>query len=123
MAETLTLPAVIQPSQIETGMTLRIHQKIKDIGSDGKEKERIQVFEGIVITVRGAGVGRTMTMRKVSNGVGVERIFPLTLPSIQKIELVKMIKVARKNIGFVRDSKKRLREVKDIKLRTITEKA
>ncbi len=118
MSEILHLPATILPSQVETGMTLRIHQKIKDVNAKGEEKERVQVFEGLVITVRGAGVSKTMTVRKISDGIGVERIFPLTLPSIMKIELVKMVKTRRKNIGFVRNSKKRLREIKNIKLQT-----
>ena len=117
MAETLTLPAVILPSQVQTGMTLRIHQKIKDVAANGDEKERVQVYEGLVISTRGAGVGKTMTVRKISSGVGVERIFPLNLPSLTKVELIRMIKARRQNIGFVRTSKKRLRELKSVKLR------
>lgn len=117
MAETTTLPATISPEQVETGMTIRVHQKIKDITPSGDEKERIQVFEGLVLTVGGGGLGKTMTVRKVSGGIGVEKIFPLTLPSIDKIEVIKKVRSRRKHIGFVRDSKKRLKEVKNIKLR------
>lgn len=117
MAETLTLPVDIQPSQVETGMNIRIHQKITELGADGKEKERVQVYEGVVMSVGGKGVSKTMTVRKVSGGIGVEKIFPLTLPSIQRIELTRKIKARRKVISFIRDTKKRLREVKDIKLR------
>lgn len=113
---TTTLPVDIKPEQIRTGMTVRIHQKINETGADGKEKERVQAFEGLVLTVKGTTTRKTMTVRKISNGVGVEKIFPLTLPSITRIELVKMVKVSRKNIGFVRDSKKRLREIKNVKL-------
>ncbi len=119
MSDAITLPAVIQPSQIETGMTLRIHQKIKDITPKGEEKERIQIYEGLVMAVRGAGVSKTMTVRKISNAIGVEKIFPLTLPSLVKIEIVKKIRVRRNNINFVRGSKKRLHEVKSIKLRNV----
>lgn len=119
MADTLTLPAVISTSQIETGMTIRVHQKIKDVSPNGEEKERVQVFEGIVVVVKGNGVSRTMTVRKISDGVGVERIFPLTLPSIVKIELTKKHKVRRNNISFIRETKKRLREVKNIVLKTV----
>lgn len=118
MAQNLTLPAVIEPTQVATGMTLRIHQKIKDVSPSGEEKERVQVYEGIVINIGGASKSRTMTVRKVTGGIGVEKIFPLTLPSIVKIELTKISKVRRKNIEFVRKSKKRIREVKSIKLRT-----
>lgn len=118
MAEHTSLPATISAAQVQTGMTLRIHQKIKDVDANGKEKERVQAYEGLVIKIGGKGVGKTMTVRKISDGVGVERIFPLTLPSIQKIELTRMIKARRKNIAFVRDSKKRLKEIKTVQLRT-----
>lgn len=117
MSDTVKLPAVIQPSQVQTGMTLRIHQKIKDTNAKGEEKERIQVFEGLVINVRGAGISKTMTVRKVTDGIGVERIYPVGSPVIAKLELTKMAKVRRKNIGFVRDTKKRLKEVKNVTLR------
>lgn len=117
MAQNLTLPAVIEPSQVVTGMTLRIHQKIKDVSPSGEEKERVQVYEGMVINVGGTAKSRTMTVRKVTGGVGVEKIFPVTLPSIVKIELTKVTKARRKNIAFVRKSKKRLRDVKNVKLR------
>ncbi len=123
MAPNLILPAVIEPSQVVTGMTLRIHQKIKDISPNGEEKERVQVYEGMVLNVGGMGTSRTMTVRKVTGGIGVEKIFPITLPSIIKIELMKVSKARRKNIAYVRDSKKRLRDVKNIKLRPSTVKA
>jgi large subunit ribosomal protein L19 len=116
MADTTTLPATIVPTQVRTGMTIRIHQKIKEVNPDGASKERVQVYEGLVTKVGGNGVSKTMTVRKVSNGVGVEKIYPLTLPSIQKIELTKMFKVRRNNISFVRDSKKRMKEIKKVEL-------
>ncbi len=116
MAESITLPADIKPEQIKTGMTIRVHQKIKEVDPSGKEKERVQVYEGLVLKVGGVGVSKTMTVRKISNMVGVEKIFPLNLPSIMRVELVKTAKVRRKNISFVRDTKKRLKEVKTVKL-------
>src|SRR5262245_33763171 len=57
---------------IKPGMTVRVHQKIKDVTPSGEEKERVQVFEGMVIAMRGTGVSKTMTVRKESFGVGVE---------------------------------------------------
>lgn len=119
MADKLTLPVDIKPEQIETGMTIRVHQKIKETDVNGKEKERIQAYEGLVMSVGGNGVSKTMTVRKMSGGFGVEKIFPLTLPSITRVELVKMVKTRRKNISFIRHSKKRLREVKNIKLKIV----
>jgi len=102
----------ISMKDLETGMVIRVHQTIKDINPKGEEKERIQIFEGLV-TRRRAGheAGATATVRKVSEGVGVEKIFPLLLPSIKKVELVKQYKVRRANISFVRDSKKRFKEL------------
>jgi large subunit ribosomal protein L19 len=123
MAQTVTLPAVIEPSQVVTGMTLRIHQKIKDVSPSGEEKERVQVYEGLVTSFGGTAKTRTMTVRKVTGGIGVEKIFPIALPSIVKIELTKMVKARRKNIEFVRTSKKRMRDVKVIKLNAPAAKA
>lgn len=117
MAETISLPADIKASQVETGMTIRVHQKIKDVSPSGEEKERVQVYEGLVINVGGKSA-KTMTVRKVSSGVGVEKIFPLALPSITRIELVKKIKARRKHIGFVRGATKRFKEIKQVKLKT-----
>ena len=114
MDNQLVLPAVIMPTQVKTGMTIRVHQKIKEIDSNGKDKERVQIYEGLVLKVGGNGVSKTMTVRKISGSVGVEKIFPLTLPSIVKLELVKMIKTHRQNINFVRHSKKKLKEIKNI---------
>ena len=111
MAEQQKL-AALEPAAIETGMQIRVHQKIKELNTKGEEKERIQVFEGLVINVRGSGVSRTMTVRKVADGVGVERIYPVLSPVIDKVELVRQFKARRKNIAFVRDSKKHLKEKK-----------
>ena len=117
MSEHVSLPTDITPSQVKTGMTVRLHVKIKDVADNGTEKERIQVFEGIVMNVGGKATSKTMTVRKVTEGVGVERIFPINSPVLTRIQLVKMAKVRRKNISFIRTTKKRLRDIKNVKLK------
>lgn len=80
------------------GDTLRVYFKLKE----GEEKERVQVFEGIVIRKRGSGINATFTIRKVSYGIGVERTFPLHSPRIEKIEIVKRGKVRRARLYYLR---------------------
>lgn len=97
---------------IKPGMTVRVFQKIKELNIKGEEKERIQYFEGMVIAKKhGQEAGATITVYKVSDGVGVEKIFPLNLPTIEKIEIKKQAKVHRAKLYFLkRGYKKRLRE-------------
>lgn len=81
------------------GDTVKVHQKIKE-----GDKTRVQVFEGLVLARKhGAEVGGTFTVRKVASGVGVERIFPLYSPIIDKIEIVKRSKVRRAKLYHVRE--------------------
>lgn len=84
---------------IRSGDTVRVHVKIEEKG-----KTRIQLFEGLVIaTKHGAEPGATFTVRKVSHGVGVERIFPLYSPMIDKIEIIRRTRVRRSKIYFIRE--------------------
>ena len=76
------------------------------------EKERIQIFKGIVIRVRGSGTNRTFTVRKVSSGIGVERTFPIHSPSIEKIEVVDRGKVRQSRIYYLRDRKGKAARIK-----------
>lgn len=88
---------------LKPGMTIRIYQKIKELNAKGEEKERIQYFEGIIIAKKhGKEKGATITVRKISDGVGVEKIFPLNLPTITKIEVKKQAKVKRAKLYFLR---------------------
>ena len=87
--------------QIRPGDTVKIHQIIKE-----GDKERIQVFEGLVIARKhGKGISSTITVRKVVQGVGVERVFPIHSPSISKIEVVKSGKVRRAKLYYLRHAK------------------
>ncbi len=91
---------------IKPGDTVRVHQKIVDKG-----KTRIQIFEGIVLARKhGDEPGATFTVRKVSQGIGVEKIFPLYTPLIEKIEIVKRAKVRRAKLYYIRE--KVAREIK-----------
>ena len=84
---------------IRVGDTVRVRLKIKE-----KDKTRIQVFEGIVLAVKhGKESGGTFTVRKVMSGVGVEKIFPIYSPSIDKIEIVKRSKVRRAKLYYIRE--------------------
>lgn len=98
--------------EIKPGMTIRVFQKIKELNIKGEEKERVQYFDGLVIARKhGNEKGGTFTVRKVSNGVGVEKIFPINLPTIEKIEIKKQAKVRRSKLNFLkRGYKKRLKE-------------
>lgn len=101
---------------IEPGMVVRVHQKIKELDTKGNAKERIQVFEGIVIAHHaGQESGATFTVRKVTQkGVAVEKIFPLGLPTITKIEIVRKHKVRRSKLYFLRGKyKKKMKEIKE----------
>ncbi len=91
---------------IKPGDTVRVHQKIQDKG-----KTRIQIFEGVVLARKhGTEPGATFTVRKVASGVGVEKIYPLYSPNIDKIEIVKRAKVRRAKLYFIRE--KVAREIK-----------
>lgn len=99
-------------SELKPGMTVRIYQRIKELNTKGEEKERVQYFEGLIIAKKhGNEKGATITVRKISNGVGVEKIFPLNLPTIEKIEVKKQAKVNRAKLYFLkRGYKKKLKE-------------
>lgn len=97
---------VMKPEEIRSGMVIAIHQKIQE-----GDKERVQMYEGIVMNVHGGkGMDATMTVRKISDGIGVEKIFPLHLPSIIKIEKIREMKTRRARLNYLRSYKKKLKE-------------
>ena len=97
--------------KIKPGMTVMVHQKIKEKNTKGEEKERIQIYEGMVIARKhGAETGATITVRKISDGVGVEKIFPVYSPAIAKIEGVKQATVRRAKLSYLKNYKKKLKE-------------
>jgi large subunit ribosomal protein L19 len=98
--------------EFRPGDTIQVHVRVKEREKESakakdkdkeKEKERIQVFEGVVIGMRGRGIQSSFVVRKISFGVGVERIFPLHSPSIEKIKVVKKGKVRRAKLYYLRE--------------------
>ena len=94
--------------EFRVGDTVKVHYKIKE-----GNKERIQVFQGIVIQKKGSGISRTFTIRKVSNGVGVERIFPSNSPLIDKLEVVRYGQVRRAKLFYLRTAKGKASRIKE----------
>ena len=95
--------------EFKGGDTVKVYVRIIE-----NKKERIQVFEGVVIKRRGEGVGETFTVRKISGGIGVERTFPVNTPSIQKIEVVKHGKVRRARIYYMRGLSGKAARIKEV---------
>lgn len=94
---------------VKSGDTIKVHQKVREGG-----KERIQVFEGLVIARKhGGGINSTITVRKVVSGVGVERIFPLHSPMIDKIEITRRGKTRRAKLYFLRRAKGKKARIKN----------
>lgn len=92
--------------ELKPGYTVRLHLRI----SEGK-KDRIQVFEGMIISIKGkSDVTRTITVRKEAKGYGVEKIIPLAMPTLEKIEVVKTAKVRKQRLYYVKGYTKRLKE-------------
>ena len=91
------------------GDTIRVHGKIKE-----GNRERIQVFEGVVLKRQGGGARETFTVRKTSNGVGVEKTWPLHSPNVDKIEVVRHGKVRRAKLNYLRQRSGKSAKVKEI---------
>jgi len=94
--------------RIQPGDTVRVHSRIRE-----GDKERIQVFEGVVIRYRKGGVNASITVRKVSYGIGVERIFPLHTPSVEKIEVKSHGQVRRAKLYYLRNLSGKAARIKE----------
>ena len=93
---------------MKAGDTVRVHVKVRE-----GDKERIQIFEGIIIGMHRGGARASFTVRKISFGQGVERIFPLHSPIIQKIEVIRSARVRRAKLYFLRELKGKAARMKD----------
>jgi large subunit ribosomal protein L19 len=101
-----------KPEELKSGMTVRVYQKIKETNSKGEEKERLQFFDGMIIAKKhGNQKGASITVRKISEGVGVEKIFPLFSPTVDRIIIKKTAKVRKSKLYYLRgEYKKNLKE-------------
>lgn len=103
--------------EFKVGDTLNVHYKIRE-----GDKQRIQVYTGNVISIRGAGMGKSFIVRRVSHEIGVERIFPFHSPSIEKIEVIRKGKVRRARLFYLRDKSGKAGRIKESFDFTRTEK-
>lgn len=95
--------------EIKIGRTVKVHVKIRE-----GERERVQIFEGTIIARRGSGVSETFTVRRLSFGVGVERVFPLHSPNVVKVETVREGRVRRSKLYYLRDRVGKAARVKTV---------
>jgi large subunit ribosomal protein L19 len=109
-AQSRYIHSQLEKADFKPGDTVRVHIKVKE-----GDRERIQVFEGVVIRRRGAGTDATFTVRKVSYGVGIERTFPLHSKVIEKVEVVKRGIVRRARLYYLRELKGKSAKVKEKK--------
>src|SRR5438876_10323673 len=106
--ELVEKPQLTERPAMKSGDTVRVHVKVRE-----GDKERIQIFEGLVIGMHRGGARASFTVRKVSFGQGVERIFPLHWPIIQKVEVVRSAKVRRAKLYYLRDLKGKAARMRD----------
>ena len=105
-------------ADVHIGDTVKVHMRIVE-----GEKERIQVIEGVVIKMRGGGARKTLTVRKISFGIGVERIFPIHSPRVEKIDIVKRAKIRQAKLYYLRELRGKAARLKERKPIRPTKKA
>ena len=96
-------------AEFKTGDTVRVHAKVKE-----GNRERVQIFEGTVLKRQGGGARETFTVRKFSNGIGVEKTWPVHSPNVEKIEVVRRGKVRRAKLNYLRDRVGKKAKVKEL---------
>ena len=105
----------IEAEQVRTltafnvGDTVRVHNKIKE-----GNRERIQMFEGTVMKIQNGGVRKTFTVRKISNGIGVEKTFPFSSPFVDKVDVIRKGKVRRARLNYLRNLSGKAAKVKEV---------
>jgi large subunit ribosomal protein L19 len=97
-----------EPFTLNVGDTVKVHAKIKE-----GNRERIQIFEGTIIAKKGGGISETFTVRRVSYGVGVERVFPVHSPNLEKVEISRRGAVRRAKLYYLRDRVGKAAKVKE----------
>ena len=111
--ESLEKGQLAERPRMKSGDTVRVHVRVKE-----GDKERIQIFEGIIIAQHRGGTRASFTVRKISFGQGVERIFPMHSPIISKVEVVRSAKVRRSKLFFLRELKGKAARMKEVKRTT-----
>ncbi|MBK9241001.1 MAG: 50S ribosomal protein L19 [Acidobacteria bacterium] len=106
--EMIERPHLVERPEMRSGDTVRVHVKVRE-----GDKERIQVYEGMVIGMHRGGSRASVTVRKVSFGQGVERIFPLHSPTVDKIEIIRSAKVRRAKLYFLRELRGKAARMKE----------
>lgn len=94
--------------ELNIGDTVRVHVRIKE-----GDRERIQMFEGTIISRRGGGISESFTVRRVSYGVGVERVFPVHSPNVEKVDIIRRGRVRRSKLYYLRDRVGKAAKVKE----------
>lgn len=108
--EEITKDQLREVPKFRAGDTVRLHVRIVE-----GTRERVQLYEGIVIKRQGGGISETFTVRKISNGVGVERTFPVHTPKIEKIDVVRRGKVRRAKLYYLRSLRGKAARIKEIR--------
>ncbi len=94
--------------EFRAGDTVKVHVRLKE-----GEKERIQIFEGLVIARKHGGIAETFTVRKISSGIGVERVFPLHAPSVAQIDVIRSGRVRRAKLYYIRSRRGKAARIKE----------